>query len=129
MNDVDKYEIDSGWLVYNVGHHTCAGGGPEANGIHEPGCGYDGVLSLDQIHRHMEIVNSLRPLCRCTTYAADGSCGSQADCPIDGDGAAFVAYVVALEEENRRLRADLNDEASAGQQLLQRALRAEQDPW
>ena len=31
--------IASGWLVYDVGYHTCGGYGPESGYAHEPGCG------------------------------------------------------------------------------------------
>ena len=38
--------IQYGWLVYEAGEHTCAGGTPESGGAHEPGCGFLPELDL-----------------------------------------------------------------------------------
>ena len=45
----DKLSIMSGWLVYEVGEHTCGGYGPESGYIHEPGCGYEPLIQLDKL--------------------------------------------------------------------------------
>ena len=47
--DGDKLSIMSGWLVYDVGEHTCGGYGPESGYAHEPGCGFEPVLRLDKL--------------------------------------------------------------------------------
>ena len=47
--DDDKLSIMSGWLVYDVGEHTCGGYGPESGYAHEPGCGFEPVLRLDKL--------------------------------------------------------------------------------
>ena len=47
--DDQKLSIMNGWLVYDVGEHTCGGYGPESNYMHEPGCGYEPVLRLDKL--------------------------------------------------------------------------------
>ena len=47
--DDDKLSIMFGWLVYDVGEHTCGGYGPESGYAHEPGCGFDPVLRLDKL--------------------------------------------------------------------------------
>ena len=48
-DDQKKLSIMNGWLVYDVGEHTCGGYGPESNYMHEPGCGYEPVLRLDKL--------------------------------------------------------------------------------
>ena len=47
--DGDKLSIMLGWLVYDVGEHTCGGYGPESGYAHEPGCGFEPVLRLDKL--------------------------------------------------------------------------------
>ena len=47
--DDDKLSIMFGWLVYDVGEHTCGGYGPESGYAHEPGCGFEPVLRLDKL--------------------------------------------------------------------------------
>ena len=47
--DDDKLSIMFGWLVYDVGEHTCGGYGPESGYVHEPGCGFEPVLRLDKL--------------------------------------------------------------------------------
>ena len=47
--DGDKLSIMFGWLVYDVGEHTCGGYGPESGYAHEPGCGFEPVLRLDKL--------------------------------------------------------------------------------
>ena len=46
----DKLSIMAGWLVYEAGEHTCGGYGPESGYMHEPGCGYEPVLKLSELH-------------------------------------------------------------------------------
>lgn len=46
----EKFSIMAGWLVYEVGEHTCGGYGPESGYMHEPGCGYEPVLKLSELH-------------------------------------------------------------------------------
>ena len=46
--DDDKLSIMFGWLVYDVGECTCGGYGPESGYAHEPGCGFEPVLRLDE---------------------------------------------------------------------------------
>ena len=41
--------IQYGWLVYEAGEHTCAGGTPESGGAHEPGCGFLPELDLTKL--------------------------------------------------------------------------------
>lgn len=41
-----KLTIESGWLVEVHDEHTCAGGTPESNGMHEPGCGLVPLINL-----------------------------------------------------------------------------------
>ena len=50
MSSSDKLSIMFGWLVYEVGEHTCCGYGPESGYLHEPGCGYEPVLKLSELH-------------------------------------------------------------------------------
>ena len=47
--DAGKLSIMSGWLVFEVGEHTCGGYGPESGYAHEPGCGYEPVLRLSAL--------------------------------------------------------------------------------
>lgn len=47
--DAEKLSIRWGWLVYEVGEHTCGGYGPESGWVHEPGCGYEGIVRLDTL--------------------------------------------------------------------------------
>ena len=47
--DDQKLSIMNGWLVYDVGEHTCGGYGPESGYAHEPGCGFEPVLRLDKL--------------------------------------------------------------------------------
>ena len=47
--DKSKLSIQYGWLVYDVGEHTCGGCGPESGYMHEPGCGYEPLLRLDEL--------------------------------------------------------------------------------
>ena len=47
--DGDKLSIMFGWLVHDVGEHTCGGYGPESGYAHEPGCGFEPVLRLDKL--------------------------------------------------------------------------------
>ena len=42
-----KLRIDSGWLVVDVGEHTCGGYGPESGYIHEASCGLHPLIQLD----------------------------------------------------------------------------------
>ena len=53
--DDDKLSIMSGWLVYDVGEHTCGGYGPESGYVHEPGCGFEPVLRLDKLQGWPEV--------------------------------------------------------------------------
>lgn len=46
---IDRLHVMGDYLVEEVGHHNCAGGGSEVNGAHEPGCGYEPLTPLDQI--------------------------------------------------------------------------------
>ena len=39
----------SGWLVYDVGYHTCGGYGPESGYAHEPGCGAEPICKVADI--------------------------------------------------------------------------------
>ena len=48
-DDDNKLSIMFGWLVYDVGAHTCGGYGPESGYAHEPGCGLEPVLRLDRL--------------------------------------------------------------------------------
>ena len=41
--------IQYGWLVYEAGEHTCAGGTPESGGAHETGCGFLPDLDLTKL--------------------------------------------------------------------------------
>ena len=47
--DKSKLSIQYGWLTYEVGEHTCGGYGPESGYTHEPGCGYEPLLRLDDL--------------------------------------------------------------------------------
>ena len=47
--DPNKVSIMSGWLVYDVGEHTCGGYGPESGYAHEPTCGYEPMIKVDEI--------------------------------------------------------------------------------
>ena len=47
--DKSKLSIQYGWLTYEVGEHTCGGYGPESGYMHEPGCGYEPLLRLDDL--------------------------------------------------------------------------------
>ena len=47
--DKSKLSIQYGWLVYDVGEHTCGGYGPESGYMHEPGCGYEPLFRLDEL--------------------------------------------------------------------------------
>ena len=53
--DGDKLSIMFGWLVYDVGEHTCGGYGPESGYVHEPGCGFEPVLRLDKLQGWPEV--------------------------------------------------------------------------
>ena len=44
--DPGRVAIVSGWLVYDVGHHTCGGYGPGSGYVHEPGCGLEGIVEV-----------------------------------------------------------------------------------
>lgn len=46
---VRPLRIVNGWLVEETGEHTCGGGGPEASGIHEPGCGLEPLVKLTDL--------------------------------------------------------------------------------
>ena len=54
-DDDDKLSIMSGWLVYDMGEHTCGGYGPESGYAHEPGCGFEPVLRLDELQGWPEV--------------------------------------------------------------------------
>jgi hypothetical protein len=45
----ERLRIDSGWLVEDVGEHTCAGGTPESGYAHEPSCGLEPLMRLDEL--------------------------------------------------------------------------------
>lgn len=47
--DSSKLSIMYGWLVYDVGEHTCGGYGPESNYAHEPGCGFEPMVHLEEL--------------------------------------------------------------------------------
>ena len=47
--DPGRVAIASGWLVYDVGYHTCGGYGPESWYAHEPGCGAEPMCEVADI--------------------------------------------------------------------------------
>ena len=47
--DPGRVAIASGWLVYDVGYHTCGGYGPESGYAHEPGCGAEPICKVADI--------------------------------------------------------------------------------
>ena len=47
--DPGRISIMSGWLVYDVGYHTCGGYGPESGYAHEPGCGAEPMCEVTDI--------------------------------------------------------------------------------
>ena len=47
--DPGRISIMSGWLVYDVGYHTCGGYGPESGYAHEPGCGAEPICEVADI--------------------------------------------------------------------------------
>ena len=47
--DPGRISIMSGWLVYDVGYHTCGGYGPESGYAHEPGCGAEPICKVADI--------------------------------------------------------------------------------
>ena len=47
--DPGRISIMSGWLVYDVGYHTCGGYGPESGYAHEPGCGAEPMCEVADI--------------------------------------------------------------------------------
>ena len=47
--DPGRVAIASGWLVYDVGYHTCGGYGPESGYVHEPGCGAEPMCEVADI--------------------------------------------------------------------------------
>ena len=47
--DPGRVAIASGWLVYDVGYHTCGGYGPESGYAHEPGCGAEPMCKVADI--------------------------------------------------------------------------------
>ena len=47
--DPNKVSIMSGWLVYDVGEHTCGGYGPESSYAHEPGCGFEPMIPVSEL--------------------------------------------------------------------------------
>ena len=47
--DPGRVAIASGWLVYDVGYHTCGGYGPESGYAHEPGCGAEPMCEVVDI--------------------------------------------------------------------------------
>ena len=49
MRCAERLSIMSGWLVYEVGEHTCGGYGPESGYMHEPGCGYEPIVDLSKM--------------------------------------------------------------------------------
>ena len=49
VRDRSKYAIMFGHLVCDVGEHTCAGGGAESGYAHEPSCGFEPILRLDDL--------------------------------------------------------------------------------
>ena len=57
MNGVDpsKLRILSGWLVYDLETHNCAGGTPESSYAHEPGCGYEGIVTVEELSKILEV--------------------------------------------------------------------------
>jgi hypothetical protein len=48
--DPTKLSIQYGWLVYETGEHTCAGGTPESNGAHESSCGYEPLIRVAEMY-------------------------------------------------------------------------------
>lgn len=44
-----ELHIINGWLVQDTGEHTCAGGGPEAGGAHERGCGLEPLATVEDV--------------------------------------------------------------------------------
>ena len=84
--DPGRVAIASGWLVYDVGYHTCGGYGPESGYAHEPGCGAEPMCKVADIpdllaalvHEQMtdcyrESVSLVKPACldRIQTSASD----------------------------------------------------------
>jgi hypothetical protein len=51
--------IDSGWLVDDLGRHTCAGGTPEAGYAHEPGCGLEPLMTVDDLVALFDVLTEL----------------------------------------------------------------------
>ena len=47
--DPGRVAIASGWLIYDVGYHTCGGYGPESGYAHEPGCGAEPICKVADI--------------------------------------------------------------------------------
>ena len=47
--DPGRVAIASGWLVYDVGYHTCGGYGPESGYAHESGCGAEPMCKVADI--------------------------------------------------------------------------------
>ena len=47
--DAQKLAIMYGWLVENVGEHTCGGYGPESNYLHEPTCGFEPIMTVEDL--------------------------------------------------------------------------------
>lgn len=47
--DPQKLAIMHGWLVYEVDEHTCGGYGPESGYMHEPGCGFEPIMTVEAL--------------------------------------------------------------------------------
>lgn len=52
-----RYAIEAGWLVQVTDKHNCAGGTPEASGIHEPDCGIHPIMTIEALH---ELLHGVR---------------------------------------------------------------------
>lgn len=49
MPAAEKLVLEAGWVCVDTGRHTCGGGGPETNGMHEPGCGLEPLINLKEL--------------------------------------------------------------------------------
>lgn len=72
--DPSKLRIDSGWLVYDVGQHTCGGYGAASGWAHEPGCGFEALVSVEELVRILDVHADAQLAERKAQAAADPDC-------------------------------------------------------
>lgn len=90
LGDPSRHYIMDGWLVIDTGRHTCGTGPGGHYGAHEPGCGLEQALQLDNLQgwpgderdRLAAQVERVRAL----TYVSDDGTryGHDGHSPIDG---------------------------------------------